>query len=167
MNKKSKKSSIFLSYFINHASLPPPPLPPHFSLTISKQQYKKSNRSKSQRVFYAHVGMESSKSNQTRWEWHNSTVSPSLHLVPFCQLCTPKTLYMHLAYSFALYNKVLSIAQSTVFHLSIYAMFSNNKISQQSVKELWCHSILVWLLFEGSIPTCACFHSKNVLWLIH
>ena len=24
-----------------------------------------------------------------------------------------------------------------------------------------CHSHLVWLVFEGSIPTCACFHSEN------
>ena len=29
------------------------------------------------------------------------------------------------------------------------------------VKLLWCHSHLVWLVFEGSIPTCACFHSEN------
>ena len=26
---------------------------------------------------------------------------------------------------------------------------------------LWCHPHLVWLVFEGSIPTCACFHSEN------
>ena len=26
---------------------------------------------------------------------------------------------------------------------------------------LWCRSHLVWLVFEGSIPTCACFHSEN------
>ena len=24
-------------------------------------------------------------------------------------------------------------------------------------KVLWCHSHLVWLVFEASIPTCACF----------
>ena len=29
------------------------------------------------------------------------------------------------------------------------------------VEVLWCHSHLVWLGFEGSIPTCACFHSEN------
>ena len=27
--------------------------------------------------------------------------------------------------------------------------------------KLWCHSPLVWLVFEGPIPTCACFHSEN------
>ena len=26
---------------------------------------------------------------------------------------------------------------------------------------LWCHSHLVWLVFEGSIPTCTCFHLEN------
>ena len=37
-----------------------------------------------------HVGMEASKTNQTRWEWHHNTFTPSLHLVPFCQLRTPQ-----------------------------------------------------------------------------
>ena len=27
---------------------------------------------------------------------------------------------------------------------------------------LWCHSHLVWLVLEGSIPSCACFHSENL-----
>ena len=27
---------------------------------------------------------------------------------------------------------------------------------------LQCHSHHVWLVFDGSIPTCACFHSENV-----
>ena len=45
------------------------------------------NRNK---VFWkqVHVGMEASKTNQTRWEWYHNTFTPSLHLVPFCQLCT-------------------------------------------------------------------------------
>ena len=30
--------------------------------------------------------MEPSKINQTRWEWHHNNFTPSLHLVPFCQL---------------------------------------------------------------------------------
>ena len=34
-----------------------------------------------------HVGMEPSKTNQTRWEQHHNNFTPSLHLVPFCQLC--------------------------------------------------------------------------------
>ena len=35
----------------------------------------------------AHVGMEPSKTSWTRWEWHYNTFTPSLHLVPFSQLC--------------------------------------------------------------------------------
>ena len=35
----------------------------------------------------AHVGMERSKTSRTRWERHHNTFTPSLHLVPFCQLC--------------------------------------------------------------------------------
>ena len=34
--------------------------------------------------------MEPSKTSQTRWERHHNTFTPSLHLVPFCQLCTTK-----------------------------------------------------------------------------
>ena len=33
---------------------------------------------------------------------------------------------------------------------------------RDGVKVLWCRSHLVWLDSEGSIPTCACFHSENV-----
>ena len=33
-----------------------------------------------------------------------------------------------------------------------------NKGCRDDVKVLWCCSYLVWLVFEGSIPTWACFH---------
>ena len=33
----------------------------------------------------AHVGMEPSKTNQTRWEHYHNTFTPSLHLVQFLQ----------------------------------------------------------------------------------
>ena len=35
------------------------------------------------------------------------------------------------------------------------------KMARDGVKVLWCCSHLVCLLFEGSIPTCACFRSEN------
>ena len=38
----------------------------------------------------------------------------------------------------------------------------NGTRCRDGVKLLWCHSHLVWLVFEGSIPTCACFHSGNI-----
>ena len=37
---------------------------------------------------------------------------------------------------------------------------------RDGVKVLWCHSHLVWVVFEDFIPTCACFHSENFLWLV-
>ena len=58
---------------------------------------KKINRNKSQKFAkckQAHVGMEPSKTNQTRWERHHNIFTPSLHLVPFCQLCTTPN-HMH------------------------------------------------------------------------
>ena len=50
----------------------------------------------------------------------------------------------------------------------LWTQLTNTKHSWQNgtrcrdgVKLLWCHSHLVWLVFEGSIPTCTCFHSEN------
>ena len=50
----------------------------------------------------------------------------------------------------------------------LYTQLTNTKHSWQNgtrcrdgVNVLWCCSRLVWLVFEGSIPTCACFHLKN------
>ena len=37
----------------------------------------------------------------------------------------------------------------------------NGTRCRDGVKVLWCHCHLVWLVFYGSIPTCACFHSEN------
>ena len=39
--------------------------------------------------------------------------------------------------------------------------WQNGTKCRDGVKLLWCHSHLVWLVFEGSIPTCACFHSET------
>ena len=35
------------------------------------------------------------------------------------------------------------------------------RLKQLNQKLLWCHSYLVWLVFEGPIPTCACFLLEN------
>ena len=37
--------------------------------------------------YEVHIGLEPSKTDQTRWEWHHNTFKPSLHLMPFLQLC--------------------------------------------------------------------------------
>ena len=41
---------------------------------------------KSQKRFPSACRDESSKTSRTRWECHHNTFTPSLHLVPFCQL---------------------------------------------------------------------------------
>ena len=39
--------------------------------------------------------------------------------------------------------------------------WQNGTRCRDGVNVLWCRSHLVWLVFEGSIPTCAGFHSEN------
>ena len=39
--------------------------------------------------------------------------------------------------------------------------WQNGTRCRDGVKVLWCRSHLVWLVFECSIPTCACFRSEN------
>ena len=55
---------------------------------------------------------------------------------------------------------------STVFILSgsVYKVvhsWQNGTRCRDGVNVLWCCSHLVPLVFERSIPTCACFHSEN------
>ena len=38
---------------------------------------------------------------------------------------------------------------------------------RDGVNVLWCRSHLVWLVVEGSIPTCTCFHSENFFVTLH
>ena len=44
--------------------------------------------------------------------------------------------------------------------------WQNGTRCRDGVKVLWCHSHLVWLVFEASIPTCTCFPSEDFLWLV-
>ena len=39
--------------------------------------------------------------------------------------------------------------------------WQNGTRCRDGVKLLWCHSYLVWLVLEGSIPTCTCFQLEN------
>ena len=99
-------------------------LPSHLSSLLpflTKKKKKKPAGTSHKKVFWmktSTVGMESSKTNQTRWEWHHNT-SPSLYLVPFCQLCT--SLYKLSTYTWPIHthqmNTVLSTAHFTVFHI--------------------------------------------------
>ena len=36
---------------------------------------------------------------------------------------------------------------------------------RDGVKVLWCHSHLVWFVFEASIPTCTCFPSEMYMYM--
>ena len=59
------------------------------------------------------------KNQQKRWEHHN-TFTSSLCLVPFCQLCRPKTLYMnitiHAHHNYTLRHSSLLSPQSSVYN---------------------------------------------------
>ena len=39
--------------------------------------------------------------------------------------------------------------------------WQNDTRCRDGVNVLWCRFHLVWLVFENSIPTCACFHLEN------
>ena len=41
--------------------------------------------------------------------------------------------------------------------------WQNGTRCRDCVKVLRYHSHLVWLVIEGSIPTCACFHSEKFM----
>ena len=45
--------------------------------------------------------------------------------------------------------------------------WQNGTRCRDGVKVLWCCSYLVWLVFEDSIPTCACFQWKTFLLLVY
>ena len=59
------------------------------SQKLAATQYVLSERKQ------AHVGMEPSKTKQTRWEWYRNTFTPCLHFVPFCQLCLVLVICAH------------------------------------------------------------------------
>ena len=70
--------------------------------------------------------------------------------------CTP-TCTMHPAIPFQLPSTTLLCTQLTNTKHS----WQNGTRCRDGVNVLWCRSHLVWLVFEGSIPTCAGFHSEN------
>ena len=45
--------------------------------------------------------------------------------------------------------------------------WQNGTRCRDGVNVLWCCSHLVWLVFEGSIPTCTVFHSENFFRLLN
>ena len=45
--------------------------------------------------------------------------------------------------------------------LCVVYSWENGTRCRDGVNVLWCRSHLVRLVFEGSIPTCVCFHLEN------
>ena len=51
-------------------------------------------------------------------------------------------------------------------HIQVFVVYIVGKMAQDVgnvLKVLWCHSHLVWLVFEGFIPTCSFFFQKTFL----
>ena len=87
-----------LYFHLYRPSIFPSASPPTSFLSYNSKKYKttETNHKKFTEWKQAHAGMEPSKTNQTRWEWHHNPFTPSLHLVPFCQLFTPQnSLHAH------------------------------------------------------------------------
>ena len=109
--------------------------------TISKNHSKKKKKKQQEQVTkkftewkQVHVGMEPSKTSQTRWEQHHNTFTPSLRTscAILLTMHTNKTLYMHLAYSHPLNEHGTHHCSLHSFphkRQSISATFSSNKIS--------------------------------------
>ena len=58
-----------------------------------------------------------------------------------------------------------SSAEYCVHLVSVYIVvvhsWQNGTRCRDGVNVLWCRFHLVWLVFEGSILTCTCFHSEH------
>ena len=90
---------------------------------------------------------------------------PDLPCSVVIKLQPPTTGLLH-AHQHALHTHAALSMHSTAFHNS--PMCTNNKHKAQLAKwHKMCHSHLVWLVFEGSIPACTCFYSENVLVTLH
>ena len=53
------------------------------------------------------------------------------------------------------------LSASTKFFFGCIVGKMAQDVGMVRVNVLWCRSHLVWLVFEGSIPTCACFSLEN------
>ena len=90
---------------------------------------------------------------------------PDLPCSVVIKLQPPTTGLLHV-HQHALHTHAALSMHSTAFHNS--PMCTNNKHKAQLAKwHKMCHSHLVWLVFEGSIPACTCFYSENVLVTLH
>ena len=85
---------------------------------------------------------------------HYSSYLEAIHNVthsPCTSTCTPNPT---LLIPHCLHNYCTQLA-------NIKHSWQNSTRCGDGMKLLWCHSHLVWLVFEGYILTCACFRSEN------
>ena len=68
---------------------------------------------------------------------------------------TPSTTHMHPT---AFHNPPMHTTNKHKAYLCKWRQ--NGTRCRDGVKVLWYHFHLVWLVFKGSVPTCACFHSE-------
>ena len=75
---------------------------------------------------------------------------------------TTYTLSMHINMHYTPSNTLPTAFHNPAMHTTnTKHSWQNGTRCRDGVNVLWCCSHLVWLVFEGSIPTCACFHSEN------
>ena len=108
--------------------------------------------------------MEPSKTSPTRWERHHNTFTPSLHLVPFCQLCTTR-------------NSTYSLNEHGTQHCSLHSLeherqsipdsatFSSNKISQHNLKLPTYHADPALLTVFAYRTDYTCHAQQQLHWL--
>ena len=70
---------------------------------------------------------------------------------------------MHYTPTTAFHNSSLHTTNKHKAYSYFCKWWQNGTRCRDGVKVLWCHSHLVWLVFEASIPTCTCFPSENLL----
>ena len=109
-----------------------------------------------------HVGIEPSKTSQTRSEWHHNTLPPSLHLLPFCQLCTPqKSLYMLISLTHPL-NECRTAHQQGTPHCSLRSLLHlRQPISPCSAAiKVYTHTPICYTNYRLGIA-----HAFHSLWI--
>ena len=128
----TKKFYIVISYFIDQASSPWPPLPPLFSLTNITKTINRNQSRKFSEWKQVHVWMEPPKTK--------GMIPQYFHTIPISCAILPtmhtKTLCMHLAYSICIDEQGTQLCllhSLTHKRQATSAMFSSNKISQHNL----------------------------------
>ena len=92
--------------------------------------------------------------SKTRWEWHHNTFTPSLHLVPFCQLCL----------LFAICAVEWVVLYGYVVHVDVLGevmLWVTTKHSKCSTQKLWsaeqCWVCIAYWSVSYAMNFCCCW----------